>query len=375
LSVVVVTLAVLGAGCVVVAPRPDPEVPATPTPTLALVAAVVSGSDVTLTFSTTGGVLNVTVDEPLGTKLTEAAPDANGRVVLTVHGLSPGSHTLSARGWTVPAHQLGGTPSNVLMVPVTIAGRAPMPDLIVTGVSWQVFRHDYPTGPPVWTGSPVQFSATVKNIGDAPTPPGVIINVRFSVDGAEVTRSNAGTDTGTISLAPGESGTFPANTGPPGRVFGTQAFWFALPQTHTVTAWVDDRGVIPESNKNNNKLSSSLPVVGSCSTVSGTPITFTVDNPSGTTISLVSVGSRASSCSEGGFFWIGCCRNTTAPATATLPSGSFPANVYVGSVWRIYDTGCGHCTSGDYPIKEFTVTPGLIVTVPSLPGLSIHVHS
>ena len=65
-------------------------------------------------------VLDVSVEEPLGTKLTEAAPGPTGRAVLTVAGLALGAHALQVRGWTVPAGQPGGVASNLVTLGVTV---------------------------------------------------------------------------------------------------------------------------------------------------------------------------------------------------------------------------------------------------------------
>ena len=64
----------------------------------------------------------------------------------------------------------------------------------------------------------------------------------------------------------------------------------------------------------------------------------------------------------------------TEGTIAGLPESSTP--VTVGSVWRLYDpTSCGagpdRCRGAF--ITEFTVTPGLDLTVPSHPGLRVFV--
>ncbi len=112
-------------------PVPNPPtttIPATTTttsapagPAIVLASTFVSGSNDTLSIATTGSVLDVTVEEPVGRKLTESAPGPNGLAVLEVTGLTPGPHTLSVRGWTVAAGAAGGTASPALNVPVTIA--------------------------------------------------------------------------------------------------------------------------------------------------------------------------------------------------------------------------------------------------------------
>ena len=112
-----------------------------------------------------------------------------------------------------------------------------LPDLIVTNVSW------IPVNPQ--TGDNVKFIATVKNIGDGPTPDGVTVGVAFQVDGAVVDWS----DTFNGPLEPGASETLQADNGPKGTVF-----WKAVIGSHLIIAHVDDVGRINEINVNNNTL-------------------------------------------------------------------------------------------------------------------------
>jgi hypothetical protein len=116
-------------------------------------------------------------------------------------------------------------------------------DLTVTSVTWS------PTSP--HSGNAVLFSATVKNKGTVATPAGVIVGVRFDVDGNAVSWS----DTDTTSLAPGASVTLTANSGPSGN-----ANWNATSGTHTVQGWVDDVNRMTDVDRSNNKLLTSLSV-------------------------------------------------------------------------------------------------------------------
>jgi hypothetical protein len=116
-----------------------------------------------------------------------------------------------------------------------------MPDLVVTSV----------VKPAVAPGTPVRFSATVKNQGGAATPSGTIIGVQFIVDGkTPVTWS----DTDKTSLAGGASVTLTANGGQ------VAATWTATAGTHTVKAWVDDVNRIRESSDSDNTLTTTFTV-------------------------------------------------------------------------------------------------------------------
>lgn len=95
-------------------------------------------------------------------------------------------------------------------------------------------------------GTKIAFSAVVENIGNAPTPEGVTIGVKFGVNG----RTVAWHDATRKSLAPGERITCAANSGPQ----GPGSFWTVIPGGHRATAEVDDVNRIMESDELNNKL-------------------------------------------------------------------------------------------------------------------------
>jgi subtilase family serine protease len=85
----------------------------------------------------------------------------------------------------------------------------------------------------------------VKNQGNAATPTGVTIGVKYSVD-------NAGKTWGSIKgpLAAGASVTI-----------GTNGVPYAIPTgTHKITATVDDVNRFTESNETNNQLSQPITV-------------------------------------------------------------------------------------------------------------------
>ena len=104
-----------------------------------------------------------------------------------------------------------------------------LPDVIVTSLT-------YANG---------NFKSVVKNQGTTATPVGVVVGVRYSVDGV-------GETWGSVNgpLAAGASVTI-----------GTQGGSYTIPTgNHTITAWVDDADRFAESNKTNNTLSESIPV-------------------------------------------------------------------------------------------------------------------
>ena len=121
-----------------------------------------------------------------------------------------------------------------------------LPDLIVTGLSW------FPENPEA--GERVMFSATVENIGSAPTPAGTIIGMGFMIDGLCLVWS----DSHSTSLLPGKSVVLTANEG-----FYGEKQWIATPGIHTITAFVNDVCRIKESRRDNNKLNREMQVCGS----------------------------------------------------------------------------------------------------------------
>lgn len=119
-----------------------------------------------------------------------------------------------------------------------------LPDVVVTAVTW--------TPNPAFANNTLTFRATVKNQGTAPTPPGVILGVGFSIDGgANVTWSGGYT----TALAPGASVTLTANGGPTGS-----STWKAAAGRHTLTATADDINRFAESNEDNNAMSVNLAI-------------------------------------------------------------------------------------------------------------------
>jgi len=95
-------------------------------------------------------------------------------------------------------------------------------------------------------GTKITFNAVIENIGDAPTPEGVTIGVKFGVNG----RTVAWHDATRKSLAPGASIICDANSGPA----GPNSFWTVLPGSHKVSAEANDANRFIEADHRNNKL-------------------------------------------------------------------------------------------------------------------------
>lgn len=183
-----------------------------------------------------------------------ASLPAGSSITLTANGGPTGAATWSATAGThtVQAYvddskliSESNETNNTLSRSLTVASTT-APDLVVTALTWS------PASPA--PGNGVQFTATIKNQGTAPTPAGIVHGVAFLVDGTNV----AFADRDTASLAAGASITLTAtgsNAGP--------TTWPATRGKHTVKAWVDDQNRITESNESNNTLSKALNVYAS----------------------------------------------------------------------------------------------------------------
>ena len=126
--------------------------------------------------------------------------------------------------------------NNALLVPLNIGAIGSRPDLVVTGVSWS----------PSSAGSPVRFSATVKNVGTRSTPEGKVVGVSFRPNGQ--TAGATYSDTFSSHIPPGATVTLTANGG------GTSGTWTTPAGSTPVVAIVDDLNRIPEANEANNTL-------------------------------------------------------------------------------------------------------------------------
>jgi hypothetical protein len=137
-----------------------------------------------------------------------------------------GNHTITA-----VARDAAGNTSTSTGVDITVNNTTPppLPDVIVTQLS-------YANG---------IFTCTVKNQGNSATPVGIVVGVKYSVDGP-------GKTWGSVNgpLAAGASVTI-----------GTNGVSYAIPKgTHTITALVDDVNRFAESGETNNSLSQSITV-------------------------------------------------------------------------------------------------------------------
>jgi hypothetical protein len=95
-------------------------------------------------------------------------------------------------------------------------------------------------------GTPVRFTAVVKNIGTAPTEDRVVIGTKFCIDGKTICWN----DTLRGPLEPGASAEVTASNG-----FNGQTAWTVTSGSHTLTAVVDDLNRIIESDESNNRRS------------------------------------------------------------------------------------------------------------------------
>jgi subtilase family serine protease len=119
----------------------------------------------------------------------------------------------------------------------------PKPDLVVTQF--------YTSPTALSSGSPITFRATVKNMGTAATPAGIVAHINFYVDGRVVSWAN----TFSSSIPPGSSFTVSANGGPTGS-----SKWIAWPGSHSVMIYVDGADRIIETDETNNKLIRNITV-------------------------------------------------------------------------------------------------------------------
>jgi hypothetical protein len=149
---------------------------------------------------------------------------------------------------------------------------AGMPDMTVVSVT--------PTQ--VAVGAKVTWSAVVQNVGTAPTPYGVTIGIRFTVDNETVNTWGWTKN----QLAAGARTTISAMGG------NVSSTWTAATAgTHVVHAFVDDVNRFAESNESNNKLDTTF-TVGSTVPATTTTTAPTNTSANGTSVDPPVAGSR-----------------------------------------------------------------------------------
>lgn len=138
-----------------------------------------------------------------------------------------GQHTITAVARDADGNT---TESAVITVTVNNANNTGLlPDLVVTQFS-------YANG---------IFTAVVKNQGNAATPSGVTVDVKYLVDGKYQTWGSVWGP-----LAAGASATI-----------GTKGPLYVIPSgAHTITAFADDQNKHVESNETNNKVTNSIQI-------------------------------------------------------------------------------------------------------------------
>ena len=152
--------------------------------------------------------------------------------------IDPGPYTFRVGG-SSDNLPLGGT--------LDIRPRPPKPDLQIANI-YSVPR--YPQ-----EGDHVIFLATVLNRGTGPSPNSTFHEVGFKIDGADVSRSVAYTD----SIAKGGMALLCANVN--GSSDSNLNYWVAgKPGTYTLQAAVDDKSAISETNESNNSKTVTLKV-------------------------------------------------------------------------------------------------------------------
>ncbi|MHA4806875.1 Ig-like domain-containing protein [Flavitalea flava] len=174
-----------------------------------------------------------------GVKVADTANSAYGLYSYTWLNGGAGPHSFFARAFDTAGRQISTSAITHILINY-------LPDLLPAAITWD------PAG--VAAGTPVNFKVKVKNIGQGPTPVGVVIGGVFAVDGHNVTWS----DTDNTALAPGDSVILSANNG----VNGTGNWIASTPGKHTVSFLVDDINRISESNENNNSFSTTVCVAG-----------------------------------------------------------------------------------------------------------------
>ena len=123
-------------------------------------------------------------------------------------------------------------------------------DLVVTAINWSADSGITWSKRPVPHDATVLFRATIKNRGNASSPPQKIIRLAFRVGGQTVAWFDI-----SGGLAAGQSISRRANAGP------EDGFWFpSAPGKYLVKAVADSTRQVAESNESNNSLSETIEV-------------------------------------------------------------------------------------------------------------------
>lgn len=203
--------------------------------------AIAAGTPITAEFSLGGKVIGTSTAYTNGLAAGEAATvTLSAPVTVPAAGNYPLIVTVDKTNTISESDETNNTYS-VTFASTTTLPPTGKPDLTVTLVKPSQADN----------GTPVVFAAVVKNIGSVATPANTLIGVAFSVDGAHVSMSTYDTS----SLAPGQSVTLSANTGP-----NSNRFWTSVAGTHQLSAWVDDQNRIAESNETNNTATITISV-------------------------------------------------------------------------------------------------------------------
>ncbi len=148
-----------------------------------------------------------------------------------------GSHALAATVDDRSRFTETNEANNITRVPLVVGLSASRPDLQIVGLAWT------PTS--AKAGSPVRFTAVVRNAGTRTVPSGAGFRVSFRPTGASAPMV---TDQVDGPLAPGAIVRLTANAGAGGGA------WSPARGSTDIVATVDDTGLLTESNEANNSL-------------------------------------------------------------------------------------------------------------------------
>jgi len=196
----------------------------------------------TLTGTATGGAIRLAWPSPASKRVAGYFVYRNGEFLSdtretrfedTSSWIRPGL----GYSYAVRAYDSGGNMSAPASAVIVTPNRRP--NLVCTNV-------EIPT---VHAGEHVAFRATLKNIGDGPTPPDTVTGLTFFVDG----KYTAYYTTNGTPLHPGQSVTMTTDGGP------NHGLWTATAGAHLLRVQVDDIDRVPtESRKDDNNVDRTL---------------------------------------------------------------------------------------------------------------------